>query len=375
MLRGSCAAPVSMALVACLATLQALNTEGVDSKYEPLQADCAVEDGSMSMLQKKASHSVPHSTQTHHKSQKATVQRASHSVLHSLQAHHHSQKAPASMLQQRASHSVPHSPQDHHHSQKAHHDSRHGKNSPKAHHKAGHGNSTHSHSAHHHHHHKKQQSWHKTAKEIADGLFSPAGVSVGSAAVLAGLAPGLSFIELSNQGAHGSPSLAELAVHEIEFEWKKGANATLLPRKSKVVLALLEGFFLPACLGVDRCYMGQPFLGTIKGLTLGGFFVWYLIDYIFVTINMFMRETYMNRLGFNACFGPENACFTDLNGPSEIQTAFWISAVFILIKCFFIVFGGRWGGKQVPGDRERRPFESAQSERLPYRDPPAIGMP
>lgn len=168
---------------------------------------------------------------------------------------------------------------------------------------------------------------HWAADEIAEGVFSAASVSAGSAAVLTGLAPpGLSF--------------TELAAHEIEFELGAGANRDKLPRKSKLTLALLESFFLPAMLGVDRCYLGQPCIGVIKGITLGGFGIWYFIDYLIIAYNSLMKEEYVNVFGLNAWFGP-----------SELQSAFYCTVFFLLLKLILMVFGGRWGGKQVPGDQ------------------------
>mmetsp|Transcript_113849 Transcript_113849/g.213264 ORF Transcript_113849/g.213264 Transcript_113849/m.213264 type:complete len:200 (-) Transcript_113849:7-606(-) len=112
-------------------------------------------------------------------------------------------------------------------------------------------------------------------------------------------------------------SLSELVVNEIEFE----LHRTNLPTKSKVTLALLEGFALPAVLGIDRCYMGQCCIGVVKGVTLGGLGIWALIDYIVVLVNMLGKKESINSFGFHGSFWP-----------NDITAAFVISIVFLVLK-------------------------------------------
>mmetsp|Transcript_64669 Transcript_64669/g.112935 ORF Transcript_64669/g.112935 Transcript_64669/m.112935 type:complete len:219 (+) Transcript_64669:62-718(+) len=123
----------------------------------------------------------------------------------------------------------------------------------------------------------------------------------------------------SKANTSSQASLSELVFNEIEFE----LHRTDLPTKSKVALALLEGFALPALFGVDRCYMGQCCIGTIKGITLGGLGIWAFIDYFVILVNMLGKKESINAFGFNAAFWP-----------GDLQAAFVISIVFLVLKVF-----------------------------------------
>ena len=46
---------------------------------------------------------------------------------------------------------------------------------------------------------------------------------------------------------------------------------------SKLLIVVIEGLGFGFC-GIDRCCMGQCGLGILKGITLGGVFIWALID-------------------------------------------------------------------------------------------------
>jgi TM2 domain-containing membrane protein YozV len=90
-------------------------------------------------------------------------------------------------------------------------------------------------------------------------------------------------------------SLRDMAIQEIEFEVKKG---TSMPVKNKLLFAMLN-LFLGFC-GADRCYMGQPCLGVIKALTLGGCGVWVMIDTVVQLVNSLGKASQIHVLGFQA---------------------------------------------------------------------------
>jgi len=50
------------------------------------------------------------------------------------------------------------------------------------------------------------------------------------------------------------------------------------------MLTCISMFGLGFC-GFDRCFVGQIWLGVIKGLTLGGLTIWYFIDLVVVLTN------------------------------------------------------------------------------------------
>lgn len=58
----------------------------------------------------------------------------------------------------------------------------------------------------------------------------------------------------------------------------------LPPKKRYQSVALLLSIF-GGLLGIDRFYLGHRVLGLLKLFTLGGFFLWYLLDIVLVYIN------------------------------------------------------------------------------------------
>ncbi len=57
-------------------------------------------------------------------------------------------------------------------------------------------------------------------------------------------------------------------------------SASTKPPK-KFMTAVLLSFFLGS-LGIDRFYLGYPRLGILKFLTMGGFGIWTVLDFIFI---------------------------------------------------------------------------------------------
>jgi len=135
-------------------------------------------------------------------------------------------------------------------------------------------------------------------------------------------------------GAQDAPeaSFVELWRNEIIFE--VSAHQGPLPVKNKLVLALLEGFTITACLGIDRCYMGQCFLGVLKGVTLGGLGIWTLIDYIIFTMNSLNSKPSIHSIGFVAKWEPDS-----------IHSAFVCSILFLVLKCMGGCCHSRSAGK------------------------------
>ena len=65
--------------------------------------------------------------------------------------------------------------------------------------------------------------------------------------------------------------------------------------KNKKIAILLS--FLLGYLGVDRFYLGYYGMGVLKLLTLGGFGIWWLIDFIFIyTGNLTIKNKNWNIL-------------------------------------------------------------------------------
>eukprot|EP00929_Paragymnodinium_shiwhaense_P077041 TRINITY_DN39654_c0_g1_i1.p1 TRINITY_DN39654_c0_g1~~TRINITY_DN39654_c0_g1_i1.p1 ORF type:complete len:218 (+),score=20.13 TRINITY_DN39654_c0_g1_i1:77-655(+) len=97
------------------------------------------------------------------------------------------------------------------------------------------------------------------------------------------------------------PSSTELTSRELMTDTEMPVYAWRLPLKDKLVLVVLEVFGLGIC-GIDRCYMGENWLGVSKGLTLGGLGAWALFDAGVVFVNALQRLPYIDSFGFRARF-------------------------------------------------------------------------
>lgn len=120
--------------------------------------------------------------------------------------------------------------------------------------------------------------------------------------------------------ANSTASIQDFFMNEIEFEL--GKTKYEVQTVNKVILVLLEVFPCCGCLGVDRCFMGQACCGTIKGITFGGFMIWFAIDWFVVMINALMSDPSIDCLGFVAVWTKDS-----------INTAFIIAVVGLLLNC------------------------------------------
>mmetsp|Transcript_9322 Transcript_9322/g.16997 ORF Transcript_9322/g.16997 Transcript_9322/m.16997 type:complete len:251 (+) Transcript_9322:92-844(+) len=122
-------------------------------------------------------------------------------------------------------------------------------------------------------------------------------------------------------------SWTQRVMNEIHFEVNEAP--TTLAQKSKAVFALLEAFFFPAVFGMDRCYMNQPCMGLLKGVTIGGFGIWFFVDYVTFVINAMEQATTIETLGFYAHFGD-----------GQLKTAMTIALVSLCVKILSFMFCG-----------------------------------
>lgn len=107
------------------------------------------------------------------------------------------------------------------------------------------------------------------------------------------------------------------------------------PKKSKVVLMILE--MVPLCgpLGIDRFYLGATKTAVAKLIVcictcLVGGLVWGLLDAIVVIVNSLARKTTINNLGMEADFAED-----------DIETAHTLAVIGVVVQVFFCCGGPR----------------------------------
>jgi len=121
------------------------------------------------------------------------------------------------------------------------------------------------------------------------------------------------------------------------------------PEMNKMVLAILSAIGLGFC-GVDRCFFGNTLnivLGIAKGVTLGGFGIWFLVDYAIIFVNCVAKWEKMDVLGFQANFGDK-----------ELTTAFWIAIAGLVLHC---CCGGGGSAYKVNSSRNGTKADAPQS--------------
>jgi len=122
-------------------------------------------------------------------------------------------------------------------------------------------------------------------------------------------------------------------VKKMEKEYYMG---NVGPPVNKLIIALVSGLGLGG-LGLDRCYMGQRWMGCLKLITFGGCGIWACVDWVVLTINCLMFWSSINAVGFRAVWMKDT-----------ITPAFWISILILALKFGIMPFAHKKvrGGKQ-----------------------------
>jgi len=105
--------------------------------------------------------------------------------------------------------------------------------------------------------------------------------------------------------------------HELEMV---KADPPHVSKISYVLFAMLFGI----C-GCDRCFMGQILLGCLKGFTMGGFFVWHILDYTTCVISAFTSAEKIDMMGYHATFQKDS-----------ITPAFYVALFLVFYQLFNI---------------------------------------
>ena len=135
-------------------------------------------------------------------------------------------------------------------------------------------------------------------------------------------------------------TLGASVARQLEYEF--GLSGKQPVARSKITLALISGLGLGWC-GIDRCFMGLWCFGSVKLFTLAGCGVWFLMDLVLISVNMFYREESIDILGYSASFGSHR----------EITIAFWLTLGLLLLQFSCTWCGGRHSRKKFDS-RTRR---------------------
>jgi len=109
-----------------------------------------------------------------------------------------------------------------------------------------------------------------------------------------------------------------------------------IPKKSKVVLMILEMVPLAGPLGIDRFYLGATGTGIAKLLVcvctcLVGGHIWGFLDAILIIVNCLRREDSINSLGMEASFEAE-----------QLEPAFVLAVIGVVLQFLFLCGGRRF---------------------------------
>mmetsp|Transcript_23866 Transcript_23866/g.43437 ORF Transcript_23866/g.43437 Transcript_23866/m.43437 type:complete len:336 (-) Transcript_23866:254-1261(-) len=95
------------------------------------------------------------------------------------------------------------------------------------------------------------------------------------------------------------PEVSHLAQKEIVFQVKgKTEDAGV----NKILYVLLCMLAPCGCFGVDRCFMGQCYLGCMKGFSLGGLGIWFLCDYCVCAFVALSQKNELTTAGYDVVF-------------------------------------------------------------------------
>jgi len=133
---------------------------------------------------------------------------------------------------------------------------------------------------------------------------------------------------------------------------------------NKLMLVILDGTFL-SFFGADRFYMGMPVAGFFKLITLSGFGMWFVVDYLNVMINALVTDEGMpwsfRPLAYTFAEGdvlPKfNYYWTDCTLTYAQMAAFMLMFGDVLLVCFtgMKMMQGMWSIMQKMGTSVKAP--------------------